>query len=303
MDVISTILEKLKLSSAIYFKSDFAAPWGMDILSGAFAQFHMLAEGQCTLATSKQKIKLKAGDIIIFPQGTAHWIADKIKSKRRDGQEVVAEILNGNSVFTGTKLATTLVCGHFEFDRNFDHPFIHELPEIIHITEDEINELPWLRTVTDLIIKETQSKKAGSDILQKKLGEILFIHSIRAYMHQQQLKQGFLAAIQDRKIGTALKAIHQHPDQDWQLSSLARIAGMSRTGFSNQFKALLGETPLTYITNWRIAEAKGLLEESKKSVGEIAESVGYRSEAAFNRVFKKRVALTPLKYRKSVASG
>ncbi|MGI9551203.1 MAG: AraC family transcriptional regulator [Aurantibacter sp.] len=300
MDIISSVLERVTLTSAVYFKSDFAAPWGMEVPQGPFAQFHMVTGGLCILKVNKKMIQLRAGDIIVFPLGTKHWLADSPNSTRKNGQEVVQSVFNGKSVFAGRHAATTLICGHFEFDRTFDHAFIQELPNVIHITGIERKELSWLDSVSNLIVKETESKKPGGEVLLRKLGEILFIHTLRAYIERNGSKKGFMAAIQDKKIGIALKTIHNNPENRMTLASLAQIAGISRTSFSNRFRTLIGDTPMGYITKWRIIEAKRLLKESDRSVGEIAEKVGYKSEAAFNRVFKKQVALTPLKFRKSV---
>jgi AraC-like DNA-binding protein len=300
MDVLSDILEKVKLSSAVYFKSDFSAPWGMDIPKGPFAQFHIVTRGHCILKTRDQSMKLFAGDIVVFPMGTSHWLADDVSSERQVGMDVVQAIMNGKSLFEGQDISTTLVCGHFEFDKNFDHPFIGELPEIIHIKDSEKKELPWLESITNLVIQEASSEKSGSNIVVNKLGEILFIHVLRAYIQTKESEKGFMAAMQDTRMSKVLKSIHNAPEENWQLSDLAQIAGMSRTGFSNQFKAMIGDTPLNYITQWRMIQAKELLKASNISVGEISLKVGYQSEAAFNRVFKKRANQTPLKYRQSL---
>jgi AraC-like DNA-binding protein len=300
MDVLSDILEKVKLSSAVYFRSNFSAPWGMDIPSGPYAQFHIVTRGNCLLKTKRQSIQLFTGDIVVFPLGTSHWLADAAASDRANGQDVVEAILNGKSLFAGDHISTTLVCGHFEFDKNIDHPFINELPEIIHISDVEKKEFSWLENISNLIIQEAGKDDAGSNLIVNKLGEVLFIHVLRAFIMKNQSGKGFLAAMQDERMSKVLKSIHASPERDWQLMTMAQLVGMSRTSFSNQFKALTGETPLNYLTQWRILQAKQLLIETNKSVGEIAEDVGYQSEAAFNRVFKKRVELTPLKFRQQV---
>lgn len=300
MDVLSRVLEKVKLSSTVYFKSDFSAPWGMDIPKGPFAQFHLVTRGQCVLKLQDKTIKLFAGDIVVFPLGTNHWLADSLKSKKVKGIEVVASIKNGRSIFAGEEVTTTLVCGHFEFDRNMNHPFINDLPDFIHIKDSELKELSWLENITNLVIQETGSSKPGNNLVVNKLGEILFIHTIRAYAEINANKKGFLFALKDIRINKALKVIHNNPEINWQLNTLAQTAGMSRTGFSNKFRDLIGYTPLSYLTQWRILQAKELLQESNKSVGEIANLVGYQSETAFNRVFKKNVAKTPLKYRQNI---
>lgn len=300
MDVLSDILKKVKLSSAVYFKSDFSSPWGMDIPRGPYAQFHIVTRGNCLLKTKKQSIQLFAGDVVVFPLGTSHWLADVESSDRENGQDVIEAILNGKSLFAGDNISTTLVCGHFKFDKNMDHPFINELPEIIHISDAEKKEFTWLESITNLIIQEAGKEDSGSNVIINKLGEVLFVHTLRAYIRKNQSGKGFLAAMQDERISKVLKSIHDFPERDWQLISMAQMAGMSRTSFSNQFKTLTGETPLNYLTQWRMLHAKQLLGETSKSVGEISEEVGYKSEAAFNRVFKKRIGNTPLKFRQNI---
>lgn len=303
MDVLSSIFGKVKLSSVVYFKSDFSSPWGMRIQDGPFAQFHFVTRGQCLLNTGDEMHQLFAGDIVVFPLGSSHWLANSKTSELKNGNDVVTSIVNNNSVFTGDTVSATLICGHFEFDRTFDHPFISELPKVILITDAERKSFSWLKNITDLIVHETQNNSEGSSIIINKLGEILFIHIMRAYLHTNDSKKNFLAALKDSRMIKALKAIHATPEHPWQLASLAQLSGMSRTGFINQFKLLLGETPRIYLTNWRITCAKELLEMGELSVGEIAESVGYKSEAAFNRVFKKYTSQTPLKYRQALQIG
>jgi len=300
MDILSDILSKVKLTSVVYFKSDFSDPWGMEVPKGPFAQFHMVTKGQCLLRTKDKSIQLFAGDIVVFPLGASHWLANSENSKRYQGQDVVESILSGKSLFQGDKLSTTLVCGHFEFNKSLDHPFIKELPSIIHIDDTDLKQFSWLKSITDLVIEEAEKEQPGSGVIVNKLGEILFVHTLRAFIEKNKSTSGFIAAIQDERISKVLKAIHSSSQNDWKLEQLAQIAAMSRTSFANRFKALTGQTPFNYIMQWRLLQAKELLELSSLSVGEIAEKVGYQSEAAFNRVFKKRVSQTPLKFRQSI---
>ncbi|MFT5893088.1 MAG: AraC-like DNA-binding protein [Dokdonia sp.] len=303
MDILSEVLSKVKLTSVVYFKSDFSEPWGMEIPKGPFAQFHIVTKGQCVLRTKDTSVQLFAGDIIVFPLGSSHWLANNETSKRHQGQHVVASILSGTSLFAGDQLSATLVCGHFEFDRNLDHPFIKELPSIIHINDTDLKQFSWLKNITDLVIEEAGKEQSGSGIIVNKLGEILFVHTLRAFIEKNKSKSGFIAAMQDERISKVLKEIHASPEKDWKLEQLAQIAGMSRTSFANRFKILTGETPFHYMTQWRLLKAKELLEESSLSVREVAEQVGYQSEAAFNRIFKKRVSQTPLKFRQGTLTS
>jgi AraC family transcriptional activator of mtrCDE len=299
LDILSDILGKVKLSSVVYFKSDFSDPWGMDIPKGPFAQFHIVVKGQCVLRTKDKAIQLFTGDIVVFPFGASHWLANDERSKRYQGQEVVQSLMSGNSLFEGDHLSTTLVCGHFEFDRRLDHPFIKELPSIMHIQDTDLKQFSWLKSIADLVIEEAGKEQSGSGLIVNKLGEILFVHALRAFIEKNKSEKGFIAAIRDERISKVLKEIHASVQKDWNLEQLAQIAAMSRTSFANRFKSLTGQTPFNYITQWRVLRAKELLEESSLSVGEIADQVGYRSEAAFNRVFKKRVLQTPLKFRQA----
>ena len=152
-DILSDILSKVKLTSVVYFKSDFSEPWGMEIPKGPFAQFHIVTKGQCVLKTKEKSIQLFTGDIVVFPLGASHWLANNENSKRYKGQDVVQSILSGKSLFEGEKLSTTLVCGHFDFDKSVDHPFIKELPSIIHIDDTDLKQFSWLKNITDLVLE------------------------------------------------------------------------------------------------------------------------------------------------------
>jgi len=300
MDALSAVLELIKLKSAVYFKTDFSSPWGMNVSKSNFAQFHMIVSGKCLLKMKQEKtIELYAGDIVIFPLGKPHWLADSKDSKKEEGLKVVESIWNDNPIFKGDNFATTLICGHFEFDHNIDHNFIKSLPSFIHITDMKRKEFVWLETISNLIMKESGSDLIGNTVTVNKLAEILFIHAIRAHILQKKDKKGFFTALKNPKLSIALQLIHNYPEKNWTLEKLSKEAGMSRTLFANKFKEIVGETPLSYLTRWRMLKAKQFLIESSVSISEVAEKVGYSSEAAFNRVFKKNVLKTPAVFRRT----
>jgi len=301
MDALSKVLEFIKLKSAVYFKSDFSSPWGMEISKGPYAQFHMLVRGKCLLKTEQRTIELYAGDIVIFPFGDSHWLADAEDSQKEDGLKVVESIWDNDPLFEGDDFSTTLICGHFEFDRNIEHSFIKSLPTFMHITDMERKEFSWLETISNLIIQESGSTNIGNAVTINRLAEVLFIHAIRAYILKKKEETGFFAALKDPKLSTVLKLVHNNPEKNWTLEKLSAEAGMSRTLFANKFRDIVGETPLHYITNWRILKAKQFLTESSASIIEVAEKVGYSSEAAFNRAFKKKVLKTPAAYRRATS--
>ncbi len=295
MDALTGILRRIKLRSNVYFRADFPSPWGMDIDSGPFAQFHMVVRGHCWLQMkgSKEPLGLSSGDVVVLPHGNAHWLADNLDHKRLPGKQIVQAISNNETVFKGNHVSTTLVCGHFEFDRDVDHPFLHALPEFIYLADSDRRELSWLETATNVMIQEIGSGNPGTDVVVERLAEVLFIQILRGYMQQAQVTSGFLAALRDGQISNALNLIHKEPERAWTLENIARSVGMSRSAFAARFKELVNMTPMVYITNWRMQKARELLENAHLPLIDVAEQVGYTSEAAFNRAFKRRFKQNP----------
>jgi len=158
----------------------------------------------------------------------------------------------------------------------------------------------WLEQSAAFMNEELSTGRAGSSVILGRLAEVIFILIIRAYIEEAEVGRGFLRAIKDPKISTSLNYMHTAPEKEWTLEQLAAAAGMSRSLYCKEFKRLLGETPLVYLTNWRILKSKEFLLENKENISEIAEKVGYQSEAAFNRLFKSKVGETPASYRRRV---
>ena len=300
MDALSTVLEATRLRSVVYSKFPLAAPWGVDVVKDENSQFWRLVSGSCTVGSPDGRvIELTEGDLVFIPHGSAHWIADKPTSLRIPSPEFVKARRAGINVFNGGGDLTILIAGHFEFDYQPLHPFLKDLPPIIHIRQYVTENQLLLKQVTQLMLEELNNEKPGSSIMLKNLSEIMFINIIRAYLEQTAPDTGFLSALNDPRISKALKLMQDSPQNDWTLESLASEIGMSRSVFFNQFKKLVHETPLSYLTNWRIRQAQKLLMMSNSNISEIAVSVGYQSEAAFNRIFKSKTGQTPAVYIRS----
>jgi len=300
MDALSTVLEATRLKSVVYSKFPLAAPWGLDVVKDSNSQFWRLVSGRCTVGSPDGRvIELAAGDLVFVPHGSAHWIADSAASLRMPSPEFVKARRAGTPVFNSGGEVTTLTAGHFEFDYQPLHPFLKDLPPIIHIrqyvTENEL----LLKQVAQLMLDELTNERPGSSVMLKCLSEIMFVNIIRAYLEQAAPDTGFLSAINDTRISKALKLMQDSPQNDWTLESLASKSGMSRSVFFNRFKKLVHETPLSYLTNWRMRQAQKLLTTDNSNISEIAASVGYQSEAAFNRIFKSKTGQTPAVYRRS----
>ena len=300
MDALSTVLEATGLRSVVYSKFPLAAPWGLDIVKDENSQFWRLVSGSCTVGSPDGCIiEMKEGDLVFVPHGSAHWIADKATSLRMSSPEFVKARREGIQVFSSEGDVTTLIAGHFEFDYQFLHPFLKDLPSIIHIKQYVTENQLLLKQVTQLMLEELNNEKPGSRIMLKCLSEIMFVNIIRTYLEQAVPDNGFLSALNDTRISKALKLIQDSPQNDWTLESLASEIGMSRSVFFNRFKKIVHETPVSYLTNWRIRQAQKLLMMDNSNVSEIALSVGYQSESAFNRIFKSKTGQTPAVYRRS----
>ena len=207
---------------------------------------------------------------------------------------------NNQPLFQDGEICTTLVCGHFEFDRDLDHPLMQDLPSFIHSRGVERQQLNWLEGVTSLIIAETETAYPGAATVVDRLAEVLFIQLLRAYMLEQNLSSGYLAALKDRQINQALQQIHAQPQANWTLEIIAHQIGMSRASFAARFKDLVGVTPMAYITRWRMQKAKDLLKNSELPLSLISERVGYTSEAAFSRAFKRQFKQNPGAMRRAL---
>lgn len=300
MDALSTVLEATRLRSVVYSKFPLEAPWGLDIVQDENSQFWRLVSGACIVGSPDGHIiELQEGDLVFVPHGSAHWIADKSSSLRIPSPEFVKARRAGIPVFNSGGDITTLIAGHFEFDYQPLHPFLKDLPPVIHIRQYITENQLLLKQVTQLMLEELNNEKPGSGVMLKCLSEIMFVNIIRAYLEQGALESGFLSALNDPRISKALKLMQDSPQNDWTLETLALEVGMSRSVFFNRFKRLVHETPLSYLTNWRIRQAQKLLTTDNSNISEIAVSVGYQSEAAFNRIFKSKTGQTPAVYRRS----
>lgn len=300
MDALSTVLEATRLKCVVYSKFPLAAPWGLDVVKDENSQFWRLVSGSCTVGSPDGRvIELAEGDLVFVPHGSAHWIADNSTSLRIPSPEFVKARRAGTPVFNGSGDITVLIAGHFEFDYQPLHPFLKDLPPIIHIRQYVTENQLLLKHITQLMLEELNNERPGSSVMLKCLSEIMFVNIIRAYLEQAAPDTGFLSALNDPRISKALKLMQDIPQKDWTLESLAAEVGMSRSVFFNQFKKLVHETPLSYLTNWRIRQAQKLLIMDNRNISQIAVNVGYQSEAAFNRIFKSKTGQTPAAYRRS----
>ncbi len=300
MDALSDILNSIKLKPVIYRKAFITTTsWGIEMAEDANSQFWRLLKGTCYLTLkSGTPIKMDVGDIVFIPHGAAHSISGNPQNSCVSAAQYTRALLSGNPLFQGNEEETIMIGGHFEIGSDSQHPFINHLPKLIHISKLQTELGLWLNSIAAFMNEEISHEKAGSKAILGRVADIFFVLLIRAYLEQEKVEQGFLYALSDGKIGNSLKCMHEFPDKEWKIEQLGAKAGMSRSIYCKEFKRLTGETPMGYLTNWRVIKSKEFLLQTKENISEVAARVGYRSEAAFNRLFKSKVGETPANYRR-----
>lgn len=308
MDFLSDILSRMRLSGTLYFRTSFTSPWSIRVPSfHRVARFHFAHKGRCLVRISSEEapVLLEQGDLIIIMRGAAHTLYCDPKTEH---QAVQLDRVIEKSGFTGsgalvygdygTDHETQLVCGHFAFSNDAQHLLIDALPSHIHIKNYGEQAGLWMESTLKVIGHEAGRGKMGSDLIALKLSEIIFAQALRTYLENIDPDTPVLAGFADPSLAKSLSAVHREPGHPWTLEKLASLAGMSRTAFSTRFSQLMTMTPLNYITHWRMQVAREELVNSDDAIIEIAEKVGYQSEAAFSRVFKKHHTQAPATYRR-----
>ncbi len=263
------------------------------------AHFAMVSRGNCWLSVDgiAEPIPLTGGDCFLLAKGTSIVLRDSLRTRPKWSFREIGAKANGNVALCGGGGApTTIVCGSLSFDRASLRPITQLLPNFILLKADQARTLA-LHTTVQALASEMEEQAPGSEVVASRLAEVLFIQVLRAHIASgPERNQGWLGAIFDPQIGAALSAIHDSVNTPWTVGTLAETAGMSRSAFAARFKELLGQTPLEYVTEWRMQRAIQLLERRDKKLPEVARSVGYESDASFSKAFKRVVRANPGEY-------
>lgn len=306
MDVLDDILTTLDLRGALYFRTDFSAPWAVRVPDHEqAARFHLVIDGRCHVGfPSGRSLLLGPGDLLLIPGGRAHVLADAPGRDAPALETVLHEAgYDGDGVLVlggGDPLAATqMLCGHFTFRAGADHPLLRALPEFLLTGAADRAREPWLDDVLRLIARRLYEDRPGSAAVVTRLSEIVYIEVLRRAVAQEPALVGLLQAFRDPQIGRALHLMHRQPAEAWSVQSLARAAGMSRSRFAERFADLLQTGPMAYLADWRLQKALALLVESRLDIRQIAGRTGYRSPAAFTRAFAARFGCSPREYRQN----
>jgi AraC-like DNA-binding protein len=304
-DLLSEVLQDLRLSSAGYGRTELTAPWGIEIPYKEGIRFHFVAEGTCWMLSGAQKpLRLGTGDVVLLPHGTAHVIADeplrRPKSLAELGPQRVGDATYRLTTGGGGE-RTLIVCCTVGFEGPTAHPLIELLPEVMLVRRDERHD-PALPTLLNMMATEVASQRIGSATIMARLADIVMTRIIRAWVETRPSDlTGWLAAIRDPQIGLALARIHRQPGKSWSVDSLADVVGMSRSVFAERFSALLGVSPARYLLQWRMRLAAAWLRNAHMTVAEVSRLLGYESDASFSRAFKRYIGVSPGSFRPRAA--
>ena len=317
MDVLSEVLSSVRMTGAIFLAAEFTAPWAFaapatlqaaPILAPgteSLVNFHLVTEGKARIQIeNEQDVHVEAGEIVILPHGEAHVFCNGNPASSFDGAASLREHVAGQlSTLTwgGGGDTTRFVCGFFGCER-LRHSYIAGLPTTIKLNIRDSPNGTWLENSIRFLVAETRQGQPGREILLSKMAEALFIEALRLYIATLPHDQiGWLAGARDPIVGAALALLHRRVSHPWTLDQLALDVGTSRSVLAERFTRYLGEPPQTYLARWRMQLAARKLQTTKDSVLTIALDVGYESEAAFNRAFKREYNLPPAQFRKSLS--
>lgn len=316
-DVLSDVLRAVRLTGAVYFDFELSAPWVAEaphssqiaakVMPGSqrVIEYHLIARGQCWgHALGEEPIRLNEGDLIIFPQGDAHVLSSAPGMRSAPDMAAFARPSTPLPIMYelggGGRDRARVVCGFLGCDERPFNPLLAALPRVIHLAANVSNaNAGWLATLLNIAVKESGSARAGGENVLARLSELMFVEAVRRYLEMLPPSHtGWLEGLRDPVVGQALAALHGQPNEAWTVDRLARLVGLSRSVFAERFTEMVGESPMQYLALWRMQLASRMLMEGGR-VAEVAASVGYESEAAFSRAFKKLVGQAPATWRRS----
>ena len=304
-DPLGEALHFLRMNGAFYCRSELTAPWGLTLpRMPGYLWFHVVTSGRLWLETGDDAQDwIGLGELALVPHGEGHVLrsepgapAPAILDLEREPVSDRYEILRHG----GGGSPTGLICGAVRFAHPAAGNLIEILPRTIRIEASSSPRLEWMRSVLRLMAAEAGELRPGGEAVITRLGDILVIQAIRAWMESDPAAhKGWLGALQDPQIGRAISLIHRDPARNWTVASLARELAMSRSAFAARFTELAGEPVMSYVARWRMQVAVAALKQEGATVGQLADRLGYRSEAAFSRAFKRVIGASPGAIRRS----
>ncbi len=284
MEALSDILRALRVRGSVYFCDQLESPWSKDFDGTRSASFHLVRRGECWVSSAGHNERLGPGDLVFVEPGRDHSLSSRPPT-------------GGGSIAAAT---TLLLCGYCDFSRDVTTPLMAVFPSLTIVRADDMHANPWLRSTLDQLGAEYRTRQPGAELVVDKLTEIVLIELIRINFGRDE-RAAFVDALFDRHISAALGRLHAHPEQSWTLAGLAREVGLSRAAFAKRFRDLVGQPMFEYLTALRVQRARELLRDTRLPIHAVAERVGYASDLAFSKTFKKHTGATPTRFRKAAA--
>ena len=316
-DALSNVLRTVRLTGATFFDVVAKAPWVAEqpgpemilpkILPGAehLIAYHVVTEGRCFAYTiGGEPIAVEAGEVIVFTKGDPHVMSSGPGMRGDPFAPSVIDAATSSQLpflinFGSTGPATKLVCGFLACDAQPFNPLLENLPPVIKAGDPQNRDTGWLGQFIRFVMMESAEKRVGGESVLARLSELMFIEVVRRYLEALPPEQaGWLAGLRDPFISKALSLMHGRPARNWTIEELAKQVGLSRSLLAERFTNLVGIPPMQYLTKWRMQIASDLLTSGGATVATVAAEIGYASEAAFSRAFKKMVGVSPSAWRR-----
>jgi AraC-like DNA-binding protein len=316
VDALSDVLRVVRLTGAVFLDAEFTAPWCIGEPSGVevciahmpHAQhvviYHLVSEGRCEASVpGGPAVSASAGDLIIIPGGEEHSLGSTLAHPSVPGQQLVIQ-RGPDEVpqvrYGGGGDVTRMVCGYLACDSSLFDTVLAALPRIMLVNMREGPGAQWLTSSIRFSLTEAAGQRAGAGTVLAKLSELMFVEAIRRHIESLPPEQtGWLAGLRDRFVGKTLALIHSKPAHAWTVEELASSVGLSRSALGERFTSLVGQPPMQYLTRWRLQLAANLLRSGARNIASVAADVGYDSEAAFSRAFKRELGVAPAAWRRN----
>ncbi|HXD44375.1 MAG TPA: AraC family transcriptional regulator [Pseudolabrys sp.] len=317
MDALSDVLRVSHLTGGVFLRADLSAPWCIALniprehcgpalgTASHLMTYHYVIGGELRIrldGPNGESDVVRSGEVVILPRNDPHMIGTDLTMRAIPGRDVV-QPPNGAGLYSirhgGGGETTEMICGFIGYAGTESNPLIPMLPRLLRFNVEQGPAADWVRSTFQYAAAEVSAGSPGSQTVLAKLSELLFVETVRRYAETMPAEQtGWLAGLREPHVGRALALLHGDIARRWTVDELARAAGLSRSALSDRFLRLIGVPPINYLTNWRMQVAAATLRGTNAALAQVAQDVGYDSEAAFSRAFKKAFGVAPGTWRR-----
>jgi AraC-like DNA-binding protein len=304
MDPLEEVMTTMRVASSLYVHMQLRAPYGIRFDTRAQARLVVIARGSCWVVADDlpQPVSLAEGDCLIVKAETKFALQDELGRRLVSCDRILSKITGRTVRHGGDGALTEMISGALSFDAAAAEPLMAVMPSLVHVRLDEAR-ARLLQTTLRLIGLETAEDGLGANLVVGRLHDVLFVQAVRAWCATEHQAVGWLGGLKDDRLAISIRAMHADLARGWTVETLAREAGLSRSTFAATFKAVTGDTPLDYLTRWRMYRAKVLLSGSELSLMEVAERVGYETDTALSRAFRRSEGIAPGEWRRNARPG